>query len=441
MAVSWGPSRAIRPVTVRARAISRLRSPRAMVVHRNAVGATGARADVGDVRERGRDHMAVSCRHGRTEASEEYLMIDAPFSPPSRRTLVGLVAGAGAAGLLPTGAWADSRSGAVAAVIDGMVREQGFQGVVMLGRGGRARTTHANGLAHIGKGIPMRADTRLGIASISKRLTAVAVMRLVEQGRLSLDTPITRWLPDYPAATGARITLRRLLSNSSGLPNPFRAAVEADPALLQEPWVSTAEAVRRLATGDLVFEPGSRFDYALSNWVLVLAILEAVTGRPYAEAMQTLVLDPLGMDHTAPVASPDVMSYRTVSPPVEWINPRPPFLAAAGGYYSTASDLLRFAHRVHDTDFLSRASRDALTTVEVASDNYALGGRMRTVVIGGVDVRCAWETGNTNGFRSVLGHRLDGRGTVVVLNNNAVSQRTMDEFAEALLRADAGAGS
>ncbi|RYI81192.1 MAG: class A beta-lactamase-related serine hydrolase, partial [Acetobacteraceae bacterium] len=150
-------------------------------------------------------------------------MIDAPLSLPNRRTLLGLAAGAGAAGLLPAGAWADSRSGAVAAVIDSMIRDQGFQGVVMLGRGGRARTTHANGMAHIGKAIPMRADTPLGIASISKRLTAVAVMRLVEVGRLSLDAPITTWLPDYPAATGARITLRRLLSNSSGVPNPFRA--------------------------------------------------------------------------------------------------------------------------------------------------------------------------------------------------------------------------
>ncbi|RZJ24794.1 MAG: class A beta-lactamase-related serine hydrolase [Brevundimonas sp.] len=211
--------------------------------------------------------------------------------------------------------------------------------------------------------------------------------------------------------------------------------MEAEPALLQPPYVDTAEAVRRFATGDLVFEPGARFDYVLSNWILVLAILEAVTGQPYPDAMRTLVLDPLRMTQTTPVAAPGTMSYRAVSPPVEWINPRPPFLAAAGGYYSTAADLLRFAHRVYDTDFLSRASRAALTTIEVASDNYALGGRIRTVSIGGVDVRAAWETGNTSGYRSVLGHRLDGRGAVVILNNTAISQRTMDAFAEALLQA------
>lgn len=364
-------------------------------------------------------------------------MIDAPLSVLNRRMLLWGAGAVTAAGVLPGAARADGRSAAVAAVMDGMVRDHGFQGVVALGRSGQIRTARAVGMAQIGQGIVMRTDTPLGIASISKRLTAVAMMRLAERGVLSLDAPITTWLPDYRADVGARLTLRRLLSNSSGAPNPFRAVVAAEPALLQPPWIDTAEAVRRFATGDLQFEPGTRFDYVLSNWILVLAIIEAVTGQPYPEAMRTLLLDPLRMRRTTPVAPSGVMSYRTVSPPVEWTNPRPPFLAAAGGYYSTAADLLRFAHLVYDTGFLSDASRAALTTVEVASDNYALGGRIRAVTIGGVEVQAAWETGNTNGYRSVLGHRLDGQGAVIVLNNNAISQRTMDEFAEALLRADA----
>lgn len=365
-------------------------------------------------------------------------MIDASLPALNRRMLLWGAGASTAAGLLPGGARADGRAEAVGAVLDGMVRDHGFQGVAAVGLGGRIRTARAVGMANIAKRIPMRTDTPLGIASISKRLTAVAVMRLVEQGALSLDAPITTWLPDYRADVGARLTLRRLLSNSSGAPNPFRAVVAAEPALLQPPWIDTAEAVRRFATGELVFEPGARFDYALSNWILVLAIIEAVTGQLYPEAMRALVLDPLRMRLTTPAAPSEVMSYRTVSPPVEWTNPRPPFLAAAGGYYSTAADLLRFAHRIYDSDFLAPTSRTALTTVEVASDSYALGGRMRTVAIGGVEVPAAWETGNTNGYRSVLGHRLDGRGAVVILNNNAISQRTMDEFAEALLRADAG---
>ena len=364
-------------------------------------------------------------------------MIARPLAAPSRRTLLW---GGGALGLMgsaPGVAWADSRATAVAGVVDGMVRDHGFQGVVLMGRQGRAHWSRAVGLAQIERGIPLRMETPLGIASISKRLTAVAVMRLVEAGVLSLDAPITTWLPDYRADTGARVTLRRLLSNSSGVPNNFQAVIRAEPALMAEPFINTAEAIHRFSSGDLAFEPGARFDYALTNWIVVQGIIEAVSGLTYAEAMRILVLDPLGMTQTGLNPSPDITSYRTVSPPVEWTNPRPPFLAAAGGYYSTAADLLAFAHRVHDTGFLARDSRTALTTVEVESDSYALGGRIRTVSIGDQQVRAAWETGNTNGYRSVLGHRLDGRGTVVILNNAALSQRTMDEFAETLLRANA----
>ena len=76
-----------------------------------------------------------------------------------------------------------------------------------------------------------------------------------------------------------------------------------------------------------------------------------------------------------------------------------------------------------------------LTTVEVPSDHYALGGRVREVPIGTQKVIAAWDTGNTLGYRSVLGHRLDGKATVVVLNNTSMSQKTLDEFSDALLAA------
>lgn len=346
-----------------------------------------------------------------------------------------LLAGGGAvlaAGALPARALADPAPDP-ASVVEAMVRDQAFQGVVMLGRRGRPRFVRATGLADIEADVPMRPDTVLGIASISKRLTTVAVMRLVDQGRLSLDAPITTWLPDYRADTGARITLRRLLSNTSGVPNLFMEALRADASLMTAPF-TTAEAVRRFGEGDLAFEPGTRFDYVLTNWMIVLAILEAVTGQAYPDAMRTLVLDPFGMADTRLDPAMAARGYRSVSPLVLATNVRQPYHAAAGGYYSTAADLLRFSHRVYDTGFLSAASRRALVTLEAVDDHYALGGRVRWVKIDGADVACAWETGNTAGFRSVLGHRLDGRGSVVILNNASLSQRTMDEFADALLR-------
>ncbi|MEE3626252.1 serine hydrolase domain-containing protein [Nitrospirillum sp. BR 11752] len=322
-------------------------------------------------------------------------------------------------------------------VVDAFVRDAGFQGVVMLGRAGKPDYVRTVGYADIEAKAPARADTPYAIASISKWLTTVTVLKLVERGLLDLDAPLTRSLPDYRADTGARLTLRRLLCNASGLPNLFIAQAKADPTLLQAD-LTTAQALARFCQGDLAFEPGARFDYHPVNWIVVIAAVERVTGLPFQAAVRSITLEPLGLKATG---ATDAMltaaapSYRTVNPPDRWRNDRRPYLAASGGYASTAPDLMRAAHGVFDTDFLMAESRRQLTHVEVPAEDYALGGRVRRLTIQGRTVLAGWETGRTAGYRLVLGHRLDGRRTVVLMNNTALSQKTMDQFADALLGA------
>jgi D-alanyl-D-alanine carboxypeptidase len=347
---------------------------------------------------------------------------------------------AGAATALAPAALAATRPlGRDNPLVEAFVRAQAFQGVVMLGRAGQPTYARAFGLADIEAVRPAAIDTPYAIASISKWLTAVTVLKLVEAGKLSLDAPITTYLPDYRADTGAKVTLRRLLSNSSGVPNGFTPATKADPALVKTP-LSTAEALKRFCLGDLAFEPGTRFDYALTNWIIVLAIVETVTGLPFQTAVREITLSPLGLDairadDAIAVGAHTAAGYTDAKPPVRRPNDRQPYMAAAGGYFGTASDLLKAAHLIFDTGFLSAASRRQLRTIEVASDGYALGGRVRTLMIDGKPHPAGWETGNTAGFRSVLGHRLDTRQTVVILNNTSMSQRTLDLFADTLFGA------
>ncbi|CAN5384074.1 hypothetical protein BH10PSE4_BH10PSE4_37460 [soil metagenome] len=346
-------------------------------------------------------------------------------------------------GLAPTVAWAASKSvgpvGADNPLVEAFVKAQAFNGVVMMGVAGRPTYVRAFGMADIEAAKPATPDTVYAIASISKWLAAVTVLKLVEAGRLSLDAPITTWLPDYRKDTGAKVTLRRLLSNSSGVPNGFSPAAKLDPDLVNQR-LSTGEAVKRFCQGDLIFEPGARFDYAFTNFIMVLAVVEAVSGLPYQVAVREIVLGPLGLsatdasEATANAASTAV-SYRTVSPLVRRPNPRQPYMAATGGYFSTASDLLRAAHLIFDTGFLSAASQKQLRTLEVASDGYALGGRIRTLWVGGKPYPAGWETGNAAGYRSVLGHRFDTRASVVILNNTSLSQKALDLFADQLFGA------
>lgn len=354
-----------------------------------------------------------------------------------RRDLI--LAGAGLM-LTPAAALAGAAPlGADNPVVDAFVKEQAFQGVVMLGKAGKATYARAFGMADIEAGRPATVDTVYAIASMSKWLTAVTVLKLVEAGKLSLDAPITTWLPDYRADTGAKVTLRRLLSNSSGVPNGFAPAIKADPTLFKAR-LSTAEALKRFCQGDLAFEPGTKFDYALTNWIIVLAIVETVTGLPFQAAVREITLGPLGLDGVraddAVAAGPSTaVGYTDARPPARRPNDRQPYMVAGGGYFGAAPDLLKAAHLIFDTGFLSVASQRALRTVEVASDGYALGGRIRTLMVGGKPYPAGWETGNTAGYRSVLGHRFDTRQTVVILNNTTMSQKTLDLFADKLFGA------
>lgn len=324
-------------------------------------------------------------------------------------------------------------------VVDNYIRDYKFQGVVFLGQKGQSLFSRTVGFADFERQTRMTSDTVFGIASISKMLTSVTVLRLIEQKQLGLDEPISAYLPDFRKDQGKVLTLRRLLANDSGVLNQFSAAWKADPTVMEKP-MATMQAVHRYCEADLAFAPGARFDYSLSNWILVLAIVEAVTHMPFNQAMRTITLDPLKLSQTDsdPRAVDSIrmaIPYTNTTPPERRPAPRQPFVAAAGGYYSDAADLMRAGHLIFDTDFLTPGSLRSLLTKEFPAGDYAMGGSVRQIPIAGNTVTAAWDTGNTSGYRSVLGHRLDGKGTVVVLNNTSMSQKTLDEFGDALLRA------
>ncbi|NYF20487.1 CubicO group peptidase (beta-lactamase class C family) [Xanthomonas sp. JAI131] len=367
----------------------------------------------------------------RRRSSGDDAMIDAAITAPmSRRSFL---AASGAALLLtalPRPASAAAKN--APAIIDAWAKANAFQGVVLLARDGKVAYAQPFGIVDVEAQRPAKIDDLYGIASISKWFTTLAILRLVEQRKLDLDRPITAWLPDYRADTGARINLRRLLSNSSGLTEQYGPAAKADPSLMTLE-LPAAEAVRRFASADLAFEPGAKFDYIFANWIVVYAIVEAVAGMPFVDAIRTLVLDPLELRHTGTgpaiaTAPTTVPSYRTLSPPERRTYDRPGFIAAAVGYFSNAQDLMQAAHRVYDKGFLSPASLHQLNTVEMPEE-YALGGRVKTLTLRGQRRTYAWETGNTAGYRSLLAHRLDTHETVVILNNSSMSQRQLDEFA------------
>lgn len=318
-------------------------------------------------------------------------------------------------------------------LIDGFAKTQGFQGVVLIGKAGKPIYHRSAGFADIEQKRAAALTTPYPIASISKWLTSIALLKLQEAGHIDLSAPITRYLKSYRADSGDKVRLQHLMTNISGIPNGFAATYKADPKAM-ELEMSTSEAVQRYCSGDLKFTPGTAFDYTPTNWMLLTAIIEAVTAKPYATVMAELVTGPLGLAHTTITPPQEVaIGYRSVSPlERQSVGPRAPYFAASGGFISTAGDLLSAAHRVFDGNFLAPASKRALLTIGWPDEGYALGGRVKTLFVDGMPHVFAWETGRTDGYRSVLGHRFDDQTTVVVLNNTSVSQRAMDEFTYAL---------
>lgn len=316
----------------------------------------------------------------------------------------------------------------------------GFNGVALVGTGGHVAFVEGIGRADAANGVPMLANTRFETGSVSKWIASIVILKLVDQGRLDLDAPISRYLPDYRADTGARITLRRLLSHSSGVPNDIQAA-RKDPAIRGIEMAQMA-AVRRYASGDLAFAPGSAWDYSHSNWLIAKAIAERVTGKSYAALVDALLVRPLGLKDSG-IYHGDSGAVRgmaqgyagLVPEPVRKPNPVPDFMAMAGGYYTSAPDLMTLMDAVLDGRLLSPASRKALMTTQMPDQHYALGGRVRIEKIGGRAREAAWEDGSNGGFRMLARRVLADGHTVIVFTNASYDYQKLGELGTALLDA------
>jgi CubicO group peptidase (beta-lactamase class C family) len=193
--------------------------------------------------------------------------------------------------------------------------------VVFIAHDGKLIYRRAAGLADREAGRTMLLDTIFRLSSLTKPVVSTATMILVERGRLSLDDPVTRWLPNFrpPLPNGERplITARQLLTHTSGLNYGFlqpaggeysRAGISDG---LDEPGRSMEDNLARLASVPLAFHPGEAWQYSLSLDVLG-AVIEQVSGRALPEAVRQLVTDPLGMsdtDFAAPAADRLAAAY------------------------------------------------------------------------------------------------------------------------------------
>ena len=196
----------------------------------------------------------------------------------------------------------------VDAAIDSALADKRLVGtVVLVARDGEPVYQRAAGLADHENKVSIQKDTIFRLASITKPIVAITAMRLVEQGRIGLDDPITKWLPDFrprlPDGSEPVIRIRHLLTHTSGLgytfaegqDGPYHRAGVSDG--LDTPGRSIADNLKRLATAPLLFPPGEGWQYSLAMDVLG-GIIEKETGGNLKDAVAELVMKPLGLSDT-----------------------------------------------------------------------------------------------------------------------------------------------
>ena len=171
-----------------------------------------------------------------------------------------------------------------------------FNGSVLVAEQGKIIYEKGFGMANMEWSIPNQPDTKFRIGSVTKQFTATVILQLIQEGKIKLEGKLTDYLTDYRKDTGDRVTIHQLLNHTSGIPSytsrpTFFAEDSRDP-------YSVADFVKKFASGDLEFEPGTKFSYNNSGYFLLGAIIEKVTGRKYEEVLAERIFKPLGMTNS-----------------------------------------------------------------------------------------------------------------------------------------------
>jgi CubicO group peptidase (beta-lactamase class C family) len=310
------------------------------------------------------------------------------------------------------------------AFLDRLAEAEAFSGTALLARDGEVVFEAARGIADRNHGVPMRLDSRLNLGSMDKMFTAVVVGQLVDEGRLSFSDPVSKFLggQGWTKADLSKVRVEHLLSHTSGLGSYFNATYERTARQLLR---KVDDYKPLVADETLAFEPGTKWQYSNTGFLLAGAVIEAVTGRDYFDVVRERLYVKAGMpgsdsfdiDLVVPNLAIGYSRERTASGTRWRANTFEHVIRGgpAGGGYSTARDLLAFAEALRRGRLVSPATAERLWSAkpELASPDYGFGFGVGRDALG----RTAGHSGGFPGIASILDIYLDTGWTFVVLSN------------------------
>jgi D-alanyl-D-alanine carboxypeptidase len=306
-----------------------------------------------------------------------------------------------------------------------------FSGVWLWGKNGNAITSGARGKADRESGIDNTLDTRFRIGSMNKMFTAVATLQLVERGKLSLDDTIGKILPDYPnASVASKVKVRHLLSHTGGTGDIFGPEFDAHRLELK----TLQDYVKLYGERDLQFEPGTRWEYSNYGFLLLGVLIEKVSGKSYYDYVAENIYLVAGMTESGsepegvkvPNRSKGYMRDRfdmvSNEPTLPWRG------TSAGGGYTTAADLMKFAGALMSNRLLKAATLAEATRPQFTSGDYGFGFQ-----VGRRDgVRTYGHGGGAPGMNAILRVYPDfGQSVIVLCNLDSPSASRIGDWLDA----------
>ncbi|HEY6548453.1 MAG TPA: serine hydrolase domain-containing protein [Vicinamibacteria bacterium] len=344
---------------------------------------------------------------------------------PKGRALLFLVLGAGlgtaeARAEAPVAELPSAKAEAVEAAVSATMSRAGIPGAsVAIALAGRLRFAQGYGTADLENGVPARAGTMYRLASVSKPITAAAVLKLVDEGRLDLDAPVQRYVPTFPEKAWP-VSARQLLTHMGGVRH-----YRDDEPTNTLPCGDLPCALAFFKDDPLVVEPGTRYVYSTYGYNLLGAAIEGASRRPYLEQLREAIFTPAGMasirpDEVRPLIPGRAQGY-VRRPTGEILNSGladVSYKVPGGGFIATASDVARFGEALVTGRLLSKESLAAMLTPQREKGQRATGyGLGLNVAAPGGKRREAWHTGGQERVSTVLFLFPDDGVSVAVLTN------------------------
>lgn len=296
-----------------------------------------------------------------------------------------------------------------------------FNGSALVAENGKVIYKGGFGMANMEWEIPNAPDTKFRLGSITKQFTAVLTLQLVEQGKIKLDGKITDYLPDFRKDIGEKVTVHHLLTHTSGIPS-----YTSQPGFFQNvsrnPY-KVADFVKTYTSGNLEFEPGTKFSYNNSGYFLLGAIVERITGKSYEQALKEMIFDPLGMkntgyDHHDTLLPKRAAGYaRTANgyANAAYLDMSIPY--AAGSLYSTVEDLYLWDQALYTDKVLTPQSKELMYKPFLQDYAYGWAITKTSFKLNDQPVPIITHGGGINGFTTTIVRFPKEKNLIVILDN------------------------